>query len=166
MSNTAPTGWLSDAYRTVWRWHFYAGLLVLPVLMLMALTGALYLFKAEIDDAVYRPLAQVSPSGGQASPDAWRTAAEQAAGGTATTVLIPARSDRAIRVAVTRPDGDKRTVFVDPGIARVTGVTPFGGVMETVKRLHSLVLFGTWANVVVEIVAGWTIILVATGVFL
>ncbi len=46
------------------------------------------------------------------------------------------------------------------------GVTSFGGVMETVKRLHSLVLLGSWANIVVEIVAGWAIILVATGVFM
>ena len=46
MSVHAPgTRW----YNAVWRWHFYAGLLVLPFLMLLALTGGLYLFKAEID---------------------------------------------------------------------------------------------------------------------
>lgn len=157
---------LSDAYRTVWRWHFYAGLLVLPVLMLMALTGALYLFRAEIDDAVYRPMAQVAPASSPASPDRWRAAAEEATGGRATSVLIPERDDRAVRFAVALEDGARRTVFVDPADARVTGVTPFGGVMETVKNLHSLALVGTWANVLVEIVAGWTIILVATGVFL
>lgn len=162
----AAPGLLSGAYRTVWRWHFFAGLLVLPVLMLMALTGALYLFKSEIDDAVYRGMAQVTPAASPASPDQWRAAAEQAAGGRATSVLMPDRPDRAIRIGVTRPDGQKRTVFVDPADARVTGVTPFGGAMETVKHLHSLALVGTWANVIVEIVAGWTIILVATGIFL
>ncbi len=31
-------------YRAMWRWHFYAGLIVLPVLALMAVTGALYLY--------------------------------------------------------------------------------------------------------------------------
>lgn len=162
----APPGPLSEAYRVVWRWHFYAGLLVLPVLMLMALTGALYLFKVEIDDAVYRSMAEVAPSASPASPDQWRAAAEQAAGGRASSVLIPDRPDRAVRFGVTLEDGSKRTVFVDPADARVTGVTSFGGVMETVRRLHSLALIGTWANVLVEIVAGWAIILVATGVFL
>ena len=48
-SSPAP---LSRAYRAVWRWHFYAGVLVMPFLMLLALTGALYLFKDEIDQAV------------------------------------------------------------------------------------------------------------------
>ncbi|MBD3838367.1 PepSY domain-containing protein, partial [Brevundimonas sp.] len=45
---------LSGAYRAVWRWHFYAGVFVMPVLMLLALTGGLYLFKDEIDGALYR----------------------------------------------------------------------------------------------------------------
>jgi uncharacterized iron-regulated membrane protein len=46
------------------------------------------------------------------------------------------------------------------------GLTPQGGVMGTIKRLHSLDLFGTVANWLVEIVAGWAIVLVATGIFL
>ncbi len=164
-ASTVPAP-LSGAYRVVWRWHFYAGLLVLPVLMLMALTGGLYLFKDEIDDAVYRPMVQVTPAASPASPDQWRAAAEQATGGRATGVLIPGRDDRAVRLTVTLPEGAKQTVFVDPADARITGSTPFGGVTETVKRLHSLALVGPWANILVEIVAGWAIILVATGLFL
>lgn len=44
-------------YRAFWRWHFYAGLLVMPVLMLMAATGAVYLFSDQIEAALVRPLA-------------------------------------------------------------------------------------------------------------
>ena len=29
----------SNLYRAVWRWHFYAGLLVLPFLLVLAVTG-------------------------------------------------------------------------------------------------------------------------------
>ena len=36
-------------YRTVWRWHFYAGLFVVPFILLLSLTGAIYLFKPQID---------------------------------------------------------------------------------------------------------------------
>jgi len=28
-------------YRTIWRWHFYAGLIVLPFLLWLAITGGL-----------------------------------------------------------------------------------------------------------------------------
>lgn len=157
---------LSGAYRTVWRWHFYAGLLVLPFLMLLALTGGLYLFKGEIDGLAYRGLSQVEARPGTASPDRWVAAAEAGTGGRVAHVLVPARPDQAARLTVNLPDGAKRTAFVDPHDARLIGTTPFGGVMETVKRLHSLILLGPWANAIIEIVAGWAIILVATGVFM
>ena len=39
----------SAAYRTVWRWHFYAGLFCLPFIIVLSLTGAIYLFKPQID---------------------------------------------------------------------------------------------------------------------
>ncbi|HBN52279.1 MAG TPA: hypothetical protein DD465_24620, partial [Thalassospira sp.] len=39
-----------------WRWHFYAGLFVLPFMILLAVTGAAYLFRDEIDDWVYSDL--------------------------------------------------------------------------------------------------------------
>ena len=163
---SAAPGLLSGAYRAVWRWHFYAGLLVLPFLMLMALTGGLYLFKTEIDGMAYRSLSHVEARAAVTSPDRWVSAAEAGTGGKVANVLLPASTDEAVRLTVTLPDGGKRTAFVDPHDARLIGTTSFGGVMETVKRLHSLILLGSWANYVVEIVAGWAIILVATGLFL
>ena len=36
-------------YRAIWRWHFYAGLFVVPFILLLALTGAIYLFKPQLD---------------------------------------------------------------------------------------------------------------------
>jgi len=39
----APDRW--RFYRAVWRWHFYAGLFVLPFIAWLALTGATYLYQ-------------------------------------------------------------------------------------------------------------------------
>jgi hypothetical protein len=33
----------------VWRWHFYAGLLVVPLVILLALSGTLFLFKPQVE---------------------------------------------------------------------------------------------------------------------
>ena len=44
----------SALYAAVWRWHFIAGLLVLPVLVMMAITGGAYLFQPELDHLAYR----------------------------------------------------------------------------------------------------------------
>lgn len=165
-ADAAPGAPLSDAYRAVWRWHFYAGVFVMPFLMLLALTGGLYLFKNEVDGAVYRPMIRVAPIAASAPPDSWLAAAARAGEGRPATVVLPARQDEAVRVRVDRPDGSGRTAFVDPHTARVTGVTAYGGVMETIKQLHSLSLFGSAMNIVVEIVAGWAIVLFATGLYL
>ena len=47
-STPAPKG----LYRTIWRWHFYAGLIVAPFLLILAVTGAIYLFNDELNDAL------------------------------------------------------------------------------------------------------------------
>ena len=163
MTNTVSH--VSDAFRAVWRWHFYAGLVVLPFLMLMALTGGLYLYKAEIEDVAYRSLATIEVGQTRTSPDQWQRAAEQAVGGTAAAVVIPDRPDRAVQVRV-RTDQGERTAFVDPWTGQVTGTVGGQGVMEVVKKLHSLELFGKPFNILVEIVAGGAIILGSTGLFL
>ena len=165
MTDTSSNG-LSGAYRAVWRWHFYAGLFVLPVLMLMALTGGLYLFKAEIESAAYGRMTRVAPRAEWTSPDRWTAAAEARAGGGQTvSVLVPEGADRAVQVKVRTPAGEC-TVFVDPYDARTLGAVEGDGLMGTVKALHSLTLLGKPFNILVEIVAGWAVILVATGIFM
>lgn len=156
---------LSGAYRVVWRWHFYAGLLVLPFLMMLALTGGLYLFASEIDDLAARPLNVVTPGPERVSADRWVAAARVAADGQPVAVRVPDRPDRAVQVVVQPDDGSRRAVFVNPYDGQVSGVAG-APLSDTFKRIHSLEIFGGGLNVVIEIVAGWAIILVATGVFL
>ncbi|TWU16944.1 PepSY-associated TM helix domain-containing protein [Allorhodopirellula heiligendammensis] len=43
----------SSLYRVMWRWHFYSGALVTPILIIIALTGGLYIFAAEVNDAIH-----------------------------------------------------------------------------------------------------------------
>jgi uncharacterized iron-regulated membrane protein len=155
----------SGLYRAFWRWHFYAGLLVMPVLMLMALTGGLYLFRSNIDDVIYRPLMFVEARTEQASPDAWAAAALKAVPGRLVEADRPADADRSARLVV-EAAGGRRSVYVDPHDARVLGDIPDGGVMATVKTVHSLSLAGPIPNLLVEVVAGWAIVMVATGVVL
>ena len=54
-------------YRTVWRWHFYAGLFVLPFMISLAVTGALYLFRDEFDNLIHADLKRVEAAQRSAS---------------------------------------------------------------------------------------------------
>ncbi|WEZ07936.1 PepSY domain-containing protein [Priestia flexa] len=40
-------------YKTIWRWHFYAGILIAPFLVVLAITGGIYLFKPQIEQSLY-----------------------------------------------------------------------------------------------------------------
>lgn len=162
-SSSAP---VSDFYRAVWRWHFYAGLLVLPVLALMAVTGAIYLFDDELNGLLYGRLQTVEARPAAAAPSAWVVAAEAGAGGRVERLRLPESAGRSVELTVARPDGERRTAYVDPHDGRFLGDTPEGGAAQVVMRLHSLEMAGPVANVMVEVVAGWAIVLVATGVFL
>lgn len=40
-SLSSARGTAASGYRTLWRWHFYAGLFVMPFLIVLAITGTL-----------------------------------------------------------------------------------------------------------------------------
>ncbi|MET0370254.1 MAG: PepSY domain-containing protein [Sphingobium sp.] len=154
-------------YRAMWRWHFYAGLIVLPVLALMAVTGALYLYKPEIERAVYHDrIVLAAGSGAPLAPSRLVAAVERASGGAVTQIVRPIASDESWRLIV-KPEGAPPTTwFVDPRDGRILGRMQGGGLMTTVKDLHSLALTGPIGNRLVEVVAGWAILLCVTGVYL
>jgi uncharacterized iron-regulated membrane protein len=159
----------SDLYRAVWRWHFYAGLLVLPFMIILAVTGALYLFRDELDAIVHADLKQVEaqPNAGKAAPSAMVAAALAAYPGTAVKFTDPASPDSSAEVTVSTAGGGKLAVYVNPYTGQVLGSLPDRGtIMWTVRTLHSLKYFGSYARALIEIAGGWAILLVCTGLYL
>jgi uncharacterized iron-regulated membrane protein len=150
-------------YRAVWRWHFVAGLLALPFLLLLGITGGLYLFKPEIESLVYRHLEYVTPRAQTVAPSHMVAAVEAGAGGRVLQLTLPKDSGRSATMLVRMPSGEARTAFADPHDGRLLGTTDYGGIMQTVRKIHSLQLFGFWASALIEITAGWAIVLVGTG---
>lgn len=160
----------SALYRAVWRFHFYAGLLVLPFMILLAVTGAIYLFKDEIEGVVYRPYHTVEARPGAAPLDPDRLAAKALVAYPGARVMSyrPAPEETAsAQIGVRTATGERLNVYVDPFDGRVLGATPHKGtVMWIVRRVHSLDYFGPVANGLIEVVAGWAVVLVATGFYL
>lgn len=157
-----------NLYRAVWRWHFYAGLFVLPFMISLAVTGALYLFRDEIDNLIHSDLKRIEvvQDAPKALPSEIVAAALAAVPGTAVKYTTPADPGASTEVTVNTADG-KRAVYVNPYTAQVTGsLSDRGTVMWTIRYLHSLKYFGTYTRYLIEIAAGWSILLVATGIYL
>ncbi len=156
-------------YRAVWRWHFYAGLLCLPFLLLLAVTGGLYLFKDEINGLIYANLLYVDAPVVAPLPPSQLVARAVASepGAHATRYVAPAAPDRSAEFGLTTADEQALSVYVAPADGRVLGsVGDESKAMWVIKKLHSLELLGTYPNRLMEMVGGWTLILTATGIYL
>jgi uncharacterized iron-regulated membrane protein len=163
----------SQRYRAVWRWHFYAGLFVAPVLLVLAVTGAIYLFKEPFEEWHYADVRTLSGPVASARPLSDQIAAAKLArpGAPVMSVIPPTAADRTTRVilqgADTEPWAQGFSVYVDPSTARVVGqiddATTF---MRVIRTIHGELMVGTIGDRVVEIAACWALILIATGVYL
>ncbi len=160
-STVAPSVRATTLHRALWRWHFYVGLVILPFLAWLAVTGGLYLYKPEIERWLYADWSVVEPRQ-PLGPAALIASIERQTDARLIEYTNSADLRDSWRATIDR-DGDRRTIFVDPGTGRVLGTTAEGGVMETVKTLHSLSITGPVGNAMIEIVAGWTIALVLSG---
>jgi uncharacterized iron-regulated membrane protein len=159
----------SDLYRAVWRWHFYAGLLVLPFMLSLAITGALYLFKDEIDNVVHADLKRVAVSAAAPAqtPSAMVAAALSAYPGTAIKFTDPSDAGMSAEITVKTESRGKLAVYVNPYSGKVLGSLPDRGtIMWTIRYIHSLKYFGSFTRSLIEITAGWAILLVGTGIYL
>jgi uncharacterized iron-regulated membrane protein len=157
----------SNLYRAVWRWHFYAGLMVLPFMITLAVTGALYLFKDEIDTSVYSDLKRVTVEQTKVTPEVMVDAATANYPGTAVKYLDPATPESSVEITVASADFGKLAVYVNPYSGAVLGALPDRGtVMWTIRYLHSLKYFGDTARLLIELAGGWSILLVGTGIYL
>lgn len=164
---TDPSPVHTALYRAVWRWHFLAVLFALPFLLNMAITGGLYLFAPEINHIIYRSLEDVPARGNvpiAASALVQKTA--DATNAEVSLLTLPSGPDKSVQMVIRTPSGESRTAFVDPYDGRLIGTIPVGGIMQIVRKIHSLQYFGYWASCLVEIAAGLAIVLALSGIFL
>nr|WP_064246480.1 PepSY domain-containing protein [Rhizobium leguminosarum]OAP95659.1 hypothetical protein A4U53_17275 [Rhizobium leguminosarum] len=157
----------ASLYRAIWRWHFFAGLLVIPFLLNLAITGSLYLFKDEINEIVFAYRYDVAASGQPLAPEKLAQIATAAVpDSTVTSYKDPATPERSAIVTVSG-DAGSTLVFIDPYDGKVLDTV--GSTEEfnyVVKRIHSLALFGDLPNRLIEIAGGFAMVLVTTGVYL
>ncbi|MFJ1571522.1 PepSY-associated TM helix domain-containing protein [Pseudomonas sp. NPDC088322] len=154
-------------YNLAWRWHFYAGLFVAPFMILLALTGIIYLFKPQLDPLMYRELMVVEGGHHRQNADALLAQVQQAyPQGHVGQYLPPLNSERSTQFVV-HDGGRELNVFVDPYNAKVLGEQDAKQNLQAIARaLHGELMVGTVGDRLVELAAGWGIVLVVSGLYL
>ena len=155
-------------YRLVWRWHFYAGLLVAPFMLILSVSGLVYLFNDEINDTFQADKRFVPPSAQSVPLSRIHDAALAGyPGGHVTRLDTPRGPDRSIEVYVVPAQGRPVRVFVDPGSARVLGSHDYYyTIIGVADQVHGSLLMGEVGDAMVELAACWGFILVLTGLYL
>ncbi|MCE7525464.1 PepSY-associated TM helix domain-containing protein [Alloalcanivorax xenomutans] len=157
-----------NGYATVWRWHFYAGLFTAPFLLILAITGALYLFNDELNDLIY-PQLRFAPSGDAVLPAGDLVAAVREAypRDTVTRIDMPVSPGGTAMAFVTPEQGEPLRVFVDPGDGTILGDVIYAHTLVGFADvMHGSLLLGRGGDALVELAASWALVLVITGLYL
>ncbi|HEX8433154.1 MAG TPA: PepSY domain-containing protein [Longimicrobium sp.] len=164
-------------YLAAWRWHFYAGLLVVPFLVVLAATGMVMLLSGPADAFSHREWLHVIPRGTALSPEEQlRRVRDAYPHGTVAMYLPPRAADRSAQVSIVPGHGGGAhaehgaatlTVYVDPYTGAVLGARdPLRTPYAWAARVHGTLLLGTAGDLLIEVVAGFGVLLIATGLFL
>jgi uncharacterized iron-regulated membrane protein len=158
----------SLTYRALWRWHFHAGLFCIPFVLVLALSGSIYLFKPQIDAFADRGVDSLEIHGTRAHGEAQIAAAIDSQPGSKLFVYeIAHEADDAVRVHLYSPDGTGRIVYVHPETLAILKTVPHTArLTEIVKTIHGELLAGRAGSFLVELAASWAIIMLVTGLYL
>lgn len=179
--------------RSVWRTHFYAAIFAGPVLALLAITGLGILYSDTINGVTLHDLTRVEPTGKSRPLNDLHAAADAKAPKGSHLVLVNTAKepDRAVDFQYTVDDTTYTSVYVNPYSAKVTGVHTVGDdVVGWANRLHGyianesitvplpalahlvdpasgpLIQEYKVGAIIVELGAGWALVLVLSGLYL
>lgn len=149
----------------LWKWHFIAGLVSLPIVILLAITGGIYLFKDSYEAPKQESIKVIKVEGSPISFQEQWDLVKANSKKQPNSMVIPSETNQATEFISGR-FGHKKSVFVNPYKAEISGViSPKDSEMHTVRKLHGELLLGKFGTKIVELIASWLIVLIITGVY-
>lgn len=161
------------------RVHFLAGVVVSPFLVVLSLTGLVYVFSPQIHDSLYQSQLYVNRVGTTPRPvsDQVRAALNAHPEATLQQVITSPDPNRTTRVVLSVPGlkgsgdaGQARTVFVDPYTNYINGeLTTVGNRLPAntwLRDLHSNLHLGEPGRWYAELCASWLPVVVLGGLVL
>lgn len=154
-------------YCMIWRWHFYAGIVCIPFVVALALTGSAYLFRPQIEAWIDRDFASLERTGQPATQDAIVAAAVASVPGSKlAAIVLPEAPNMAARVLVSE-QGARTRVYVHPDTLEILKSVPEDSrFRRIVFKMHGELLMGPNGGYIVELAASWAIVMVLTGLYL
>ena len=149
-----------------WKWHCIAGLITLPFILILSITGIIYLFKADYEVPRQQHIKKVSVDGDPISFEHQWDLANAYNAKKINAVILPKQNNQATEF-VSGKFGGKSSVYIDPYLGKVSGtIVPKNGIMFKVRKLHGELLLGKFGTLIIELVASWMVVLLCTGIYI
>lgn len=164
-TSTAPSG-VNKLYFAVWRWHFYAGLYVIPFLIMLAITGIVMVWFTAIAPEYGERLAIAPQAHTLSVTDQASAALATHPEGKIGQYIAPhdATTPAMFRVDLAE---SQRMIALDPYTGAVLRDTENGATWYTLaNKVHGTLLIGDLGDRLVEIAASLGLLLVITGLYL
>lgn len=164
---------MTKLQQKLWRWHFYAGLIVLPITFLLALSGGVYVLKPQIDqwqEYKVQQRAEMQPSGSASSLDAesmLQSLLSRYPEAKFKRLILPKQEDDLSVEVELVIKGEKQLFWLH----KETGAILHQGssqwqLTQVFKKLHGELLLGKYGSYAVELTASWLLVLILTGFYL
>ncbi|MGM1033969.1 PepSY domain-containing protein [Peribacillus frigoritolerans] len=157
----------TSLYRTVWRWHFYAGIIFAPLLIILAVTGSIYLFKPQIEQFLYQDYQVVTPLGDRLPASQQIENVKELYPDAVVTKYHPGENaSRSSEVSITS-NKESLTIFMDPYTGKSIGeLNDEDRIMDKIEEIHGELMAGTLGDRIVELAACWAVVLIVSGIYL
>ncbi|WP_339109951.1 PepSY domain-containing protein [Thioclava sp. GXIMD4216] len=157
---------ISPFYFAAWRWHFYAGLFVVPFLLILAVTGMVMMLATassnqlgDVRDVVIAGPAMPVSQQAQAALDA-------IPGGVLDQYVAPEAADRPAFFAI-RDGAAMMSVAIDPYTGDVLNAQDKTTTLYAIaNRIHGTLLLGDTGDRIVEMAVSLMILLIVTGLWM
>ena len=150
----------------LWKWHFIAGIISLPFVLILSITGIIYLFKADYEAPAQRHIKEVSVTGLPVSFQKQWDIANKEAYKKPESMILP-QSDFQATEFISGMFTNKRSLFINPYTGNVSGeIIACQTDMFKIKKLHGELLMGTFGTKIIELIASWMFVLILTGIYI
>jgi uncharacterized iron-regulated membrane protein len=153
-------------HRTVWRWHFYAGLFCIPFVLWLSVTGTVFLFHPQIQRLLDRPYDHLSITQRTTANAQVQAALAAVPGTTLDSYELPHSPTSAAQVLVDK-GAEQFRVYVHPQSLAILKIDNEDHRVDVfTSRLHGELLIGKYGSWIIELAGSWAVVMIVTGLFL
>lgn len=155
-----------------WRWHIISALISFPVVVLLNVTGIIYLYKTDFNNWAYQQerFIETPVSGKRQSYQAQLDAAHLEIAPKIVTKLVlkeTTEQEQATTFYIKAKGHAKNALYINPYTLSVQGeYVQKDSFMYLIRKLHGELLLDLPGTLVVELTACWLIVMLLTGLYL